>query len=86
MTGASMRDVQSVEAGERSASVGSSVLRRAVLVTVGDEILRGDIVNTNAAYLSKQATTLGFDVVLHQSVADDVETIVDVVQRAARSA
>ena len=83
MTQASVREAQS---GERRGARGTSPSadsRRAVVLTVGDEILRGDIINTNAAYLSEQATALGFDVVLHQSVADDIAIIGDVVQRAA---
>lgn len=40
------------------------------IICVGTEILLGDIVNTNAVYLSKQLAALGIDV-LHQSVVGD---------------
>ncbi len=40
------------------------------LIFVGTELLLGDILNTNAQYLSKQLAALGFSV-LHQSVVGD---------------
>jgi nicotinamide-nucleotide amidase len=86
MVSMTQRSVREAQSGEQRAAPGTSSSvgsRRAVVLTVGDEILRGDIINTNAAYLSEQATALGFDVVLHQSVADDIAIIGDVVQRAA---
>ncbi len=42
----------------------------AEILCVGTELLLGDIVNTNAAYLSKQLAALGIDV-YHQSVVGD---------------
>ena len=35
-----------------------SILRRAEILCVGTELLMGDIVNTNAAYLSRALATL----------------------------
>ena len=40
------------------------------IICVGTEILLGDIVNTNAVYLSKELAKLGINV-LHQSVVGD---------------
>ncbi|MBQ4207434.1 MAG: competence/damage-inducible protein A, partial [Clostridia bacterium] len=40
------------------------------LVFVGTELLLGDILNTNAQYLSRQLAALGISV-LHQSVVGD---------------
>lgn len=45
---------------------------RAEIVCVGTELLLGDIVNTNAQYLSKQLASLGVEV-YHQSVVGDNE-------------
>lgn len=46
---------------------------RAEIIAVGTEILLGDIVNTNAQYLSKELASLGIDV-YNQSVVGDNET------------
>ena len=43
---------------------------KAEILCVGTEILLGDIVNTNAAYLAKELAALGIDV-YHQSVVGD---------------
>ena len=40
------------------------------LISVGTELLMGNIVNTNAQYLAKQLTGLGYPV-LYQSVVGD---------------
>ncbi|MCA9581394.1 MAG: competence/damage-inducible protein A [Myxococcales bacterium] len=49
----------------------------AAILSIGTEITRGELVNTNAAWLAEQLTSLGFDVVTHLSVDDDVPRIVD---------
>ena len=45
----------------------------AELVTVGTEILLGNIVNTNAAYLSEMCAKLGLTVYYETSVGDNPE-------------
>jgi nicotinamide-nucleotide amidase len=35
---------------------------RAVILSIGSELMRGDIVDTNAAFLSRELSTLGFEV------------------------
>lgn len=45
---------------------------RAEIIAVGTEILLGDIVNTNAQFLSKELASIGIDV-YHQSVIGDNE-------------
>ncbi len=42
------------------------------ILTIGDEVLNGDVVNTNASYLSKFFTSLGGYVVKNITVRDDV--------------
>ena len=45
------------------------------ILTIGDEITRGELVDTNAAWLSDFLLGLGIDVVEHVSVRDDQATI-----------
>lgn len=49
-----------------------NIIRTAEILCVGTELLLGDIVNTNAAYLARQLAELGIDV-YHQSVVGDHE-------------
>ncbi|WP_226013134.1 competence/damage-inducible protein A [Halomicrobium salinisoli] len=49
------------------------------LVTVGDEILAGDTINTNAAWLGRELAERGVDVERVTVVPDRVEDIADVV-------
>ena len=44
---------------------------KTALLTVGTEILFGQVVNTNAAYLSKNLQNLGYDVMYHYTVGDN---------------
>ena len=46
---------------------------RVELVSVGTELLLGDIVNTNTAYLSKELTALGLGVFRQTTVGDNRE-------------
>lgn len=48
----------------------------AAVLSTGTELTRGELVNTNATWLSEQLTTLGFEVSSHLTVGDDVEHIV----------
>lgn len=54
----------------------------AVLLTVGDELLIGQVVNTNAAWLGENLNALGVDVVRNVTVGDDVEAIKLEMQRS----
>ena len=44
---------------------------KTAILSVGTEILMGQIVNTNATYLSKELNNLGFDVLYHHTVGDN---------------
>ena len=44
---------------------------KTALLTVGTEILFGQVVNTNAAYISEQLQNLGYDVMYHYTVGDN---------------
>ena len=43
---------------------------KAATITIGTEILIGQIVDTNAAYLGKQLNNLGIEVVKNISISD----------------
>ena len=44
---------------------------KTAILTVGTEILFGQVVNTNAAYISKNLQDLGYDVMYHYTVGDN---------------
>ena len=48
----------------------------AAVLSIGTELTRGELVNTNAAWLGEELTKLGFDVVEHTTVDDDLDRIV----------
>ena len=58
---------------------------KATVITIGDEILIGQIVDTNSAWIGQKFSELG--VKLHEiiSVGDDAAQIVDALNRAKTS-
>lgn len=58
---------------------------KAAIITIGDEILIGQIVDTNSAWIAEKLTVAGFEVVEMQSIGDDAtlikKTIDEVFQR-----
>ncbi|MBK8969565.1 MAG: CinA family nicotinamide mononucleotide deamidase-related protein [Lewinellaceae bacterium] len=58
----------------------------AYLLTIGDEILIGQIVDTNSAWMSRQLTLCGFRVVGKSSVADSAQAIIEGMEYGARQA
>ena len=59
---------------------------RAAVVAVGDELLLGDIVNGNAAWLGAELAAVGVPVVHSTMVGDDLGRIVTAVRRACEDA
>lgn len=59
---------------------------KAAIITIGDEILIGQIVDTNSAWMAGKLTLAGFEVEEMQSIGDDAQqiknTIDEVIQRA----
>jgi nicotinamide-nucleotide amidase len=55
---------------------------RAELLAVGDELLYGDIINGNAAFLGRQLADVGIEVRYTIAVGDDIATIADAVRTA----
>lgn len=57
---------------------------RTAILTVGTEILFGQVVNTNAAYLSEELNHLGFDVMYHYTVGDNPSRLEELIHLAFR--
>ncbi|MDT2829908.1 competence/damage-inducible protein A [Vagococcus carniphilus] len=57
---------------------------KAEIIAVGTEILLGQIVNTNAAYLSQYLTNLGFDIYHQEVVGDNEERLLKVLDEASQ--
>jgi nicotinamide-nucleotide amidase len=59
---------------------------KAEIIAIGTELLIGDVVNTNAAWISKELAALGIDVFYHQTVGDNPARIQGVVKTALERA
>lgn len=58
----------------------------AEIISVGSELLLGQILNTNAQFLSKELALLGVNVYHHTAVGDNAERMKDVIQNAQERA
>ncbi|MDR1782422.1 MAG: nicotinamide-nucleotide amidohydrolase family protein [Bacilli bacterium] len=45
------------------------------ILSIGDELLQGNVINTNAAFFSKELHTLGYDTDIHLTLKDDFNSI-----------
>jgi nicotinamide-nucleotide amidase len=57
---------------------------KATVITIGDELLIGQIVNTNAAWIGEELTRLGISVTRMVTVSDDSHEIQQAVERAVQ--
>lgn len=57
---------------------------KAELIAVGTEILTGQIVNTNAQFLSEKFAELGIDVYFHTAVGDNEQRLLSVLEVASQ--
>ena len=48
---------------------------KAELITIGDEILIGQIVNTNSVFLAKELNKIGIEIDQITSISDDIDSI-----------
>lgn len=55
---------------------------KAEIIAVGTEILLGDILNTNAQYLSKELAQLGIEVYFQTVVGDNPKRLKDTIFQA----
>lgn len=58
----------------------------AAVLSIGTELTRGELTNTNASWLADQLTSVGFTVTEHETVDDDETRIVEAVHRLAKRA
>lgn len=59
---------------------------KVIILAIGDELVLGQNVDTNSAYLSAQLTRLGIGTRYHQTLADDRCIIADAITAATQSA
>lgn len=55
---------------------------RTAILSVGTEILFGQIINTNTVYLSQELNNMGIDVMYHYSVGDNEKRLEDIISLA----
>lgn len=59
---------------------------QAIILSIGDELVLGQTVDTNSAYLSAQLAQRGIGTLYHQTVADDLPTIRQAIVLASQQA
>jgi len=58
----------------------------AEIITIGDEILIGQIIDTNSAFIAKELNKIGIDVAQITSIQDEEHHILDTLQDASKRA
>ncbi|MFH1829484.1 MAG: nicotinamide-nucleotide amidohydrolase family protein [Pseudomonadota bacterium] len=56
------------------------------IITTGDEVMQGVIVDTNTAWIAERCWAFGFEIVRHTSIGDDANAIADALKQAAKRA
>ena len=59
---------------------------KAAILTIGEELVQGQTVDTNSAWLSTQWMARGWEVVAHHTVGDDLQAMVGALQMLADQA
>ncbi len=59
---------------------------KAEIITIGDELLYGHTIDTNAPYISEKITSTGATVIWRTTVGDDIEAITEAIARATQRA
>ena len=59
---------------------------RAEIFSQGDEVVTGEIADTNAAWLAETLTGMGFDIARHTTVGDRLEALIDVLREISARA
>ena len=55
---------------------------KSAILTVGTELLFGQITNSNSVYLSQQLNNLGIDVLYHYTVGDNPKRLAEMIRQA----
>ena len=58
-------------------------MNKAEIISQGDEVISGQTVDTNAAWLSEHLVLMGFDVIRHTTVGDDVNALREAMNEAS---
>ena len=56
---------------------------QAEIVTIGTELLLGEIVDTNSAWIAQRLTTIGLNLFYTATVGDNLERMTDVLRGGA---
>ena len=59
---------------------------KATVITIGDEILIGQIVNTNSVFLAKQFNRIGVEIAQITAISDQKNVIIDALDQARKRA
>lgn len=54
------------------------------ILSQGDEVIEGTVINTNAAWLSRKLVDMGFHVVRHTCIGDDLDALVSALRETAK--
>ena len=60
--------------------------RSAAILTIGNELLAGDVENTNGSWLARRLESIGVPVRLIAVLPDDIEAIADFVRTSSQNA
>lgn len=61
-------------------------MKTAEIISTGSELVQGDVVNTNAAYIAEELTCMGVTVLYHTTVGDELSAIGSAVEKALERA
>lgn len=56
---------------------------RAKIITIGSELVKGEVVDTNSSFISKELISLGINLVLHETCPDDMNLIASVLNNSS---
>ena len=61
-------------------------MKKASIISIGNEVLSGETVDTNAAYLSSRLFSIGIPVISSYTAADEIDLIVRALKLACQDA
>ncbi|MDP3024357.1 MAG: competence/damage-inducible protein A [candidate division Zixibacteria bacterium] len=59
---------------------------KAEIITIGDEIIHGEILDSNSAYIGDKLSSLGIEIAFRTSVGDDLKRIIEAIKLAVERA
>ncbi|MEA3392677.1 MAG: competence/damage-inducible protein A [Candidatus Marinimicrobia bacterium] len=62
----------------------NSIHTKAEIINIGDELLAGHTLNSNATWMSKELKNIGIKVIRHIVIADEKESIIEALDQVAR--